>query len=305
MKQVPVTIIVGFLGSGKTTIISNLMKYLESTHQKVVYIKNELGFEDLDVELVKNAAPSIIAKKITVGTLHHAPLGQLRNYLHQAVAEESPDRIIIETAGSEGTADPVSLSVLVKYDPLFFCDGLLKIIDLENFSGYDQLETYTKDKTECIDLVLLNKIELVDQKRREVVVGYIREHNESSPIVEAPHGNINPELAFGIHMKQTETPPKIKLYNDHIDAINYISNETFDKKKIEEVFAQLPKNIFRLKGFVKTQNGIEIFNGVHKRFDWIENTDDNRSNQTKLIIVGSKIENDKDEIFALFDACRV
>jgi len=305
MKQIPVTIFTGFLGSGKTTIISNLMKYLESRHQKVVYIKNELGFEDLDVELIKNASPSVTAKKITVGALHHAPLGQLRNYLHQAVEEKYPDRIIIETAGSEGTADPVALSVLVTHDPLFFCDGLFAIIDAENFSGYEQLEDYTKEKTKSVDLVFLNKIELVNQERREIVVGYIREHNETSPIVEAPYGNINPELAFGIDMKQTEEPPKIKLYNDHIDALNYISDATFDKQKIEAAFAQLPKNIFRLKGFVRTQNGIEIFNGVHKRFNWIKNTDENRSNQTKLIIVGSKVDHDKDEIFALFDACRI
>ncbi|MCA9369047.1 GTP-binding protein [Candidatus Woesebacteria bacterium] len=303
MQRTPVTIVVGFLGSGKTTVISYLMEYLLSAGEKVVYIKNELGFEDLDADIISDTFPNVVTKKITVGALHHAPLGQLRSYLHQVLDEEKPDRIIIETAGSEGTADPVSLSVLVQHDPLFYNDGLFKIIDVENFTGYDQLEDYTKEKTKCVDIVFLNKLELVDQERREVVVGYIREHNETSPIVEAPEGKIHPELAFGVHMNQDKTPPKIKLYNDHIDAINYISEKTFDRSKIETAFAQLPKNVFRMKGFVKTENGVEIFNGVHARFDWLPNTKHNDSEQTKLIFVGSKIDKSKDEIFALLDGC--
>lgn len=305
MAKIPVTIVVGFLGSGKTTVITNLVKYLESKNQKVVYIKNELGFEDLDAELIKNAVPSLIAKKITVGALHHAPLGQMRAFLHEAIEQENPDRIIIETAGSEGTADPVSLSVLVKNDPLFYCDGFFRVIDVENFSGYDQLEDYTKDKAKLVDLILLNKVELVDQKRREIAVEYIREYNEVSPIIEVLEGKMNPNVAFGVDMQDNEAPPKIKLYEDHINAINYISEKTFDKAKIEEAFKNMPKTIFRLKGFVKTQNGLEIFNGVHKRFDWLENTDQNRSDQTKLIIVGSDVEKEKDSIFSMLDACQI
>ncbi len=304
-QKIPVTIIVGFLGSGKTTIITHLMEYLESCDKKVVYIKNELGFEDLDADIIADRFAHVVAKKITVGALHHAPLGQIRHFLHEVVETERPDRIIIETAGSEGTADPVSLSVLVNHDPLFYNDGLFKIIDAENFSGYVQLEDYTKAKTKCVDIVLLNKIELVDQERREAVVGYIREHNEISPIIECPEGRIHPALAFGVSMHTDQTPPKIKLYHDHIDAINFISDKTFDKTKLEAAFMNMPKNVFRVKGFVKTQNGMEIFNGIHKRFDWLPNTKQNTSKQTKLIIVGSNIHANEEDIFALFDACQI
>lgn len=302
-QKIPVTIIVGFLGSGKTTIITHLMEYLESCGEKVVYIKNELGFEDLDADIITDRFENVVAKKITVGALHHAPLGQIQSYLREVVDMQQPDRIIIETAGSEGTADPVALSVLVNHDPLFFNDGLFKIVDAENFNGYDQLEDYTKAKTQCVDIVFLNKIELVDQERREAVVGYIREHNETSPIVEAPEGEIHPELAFGVDMNEDKTPPKIKLYKDHIDAINYLSDKTFEKSKIEAAFVNMPENVFRVKGFVKTENGVEIFNGVHNRFDWLPNTKQNTSEQTRLIIVGSKIHASESEVFAFLDGC--
>lgn len=305
IKKIPVTIITGFLGSGKTTIIRNLVQHLDSVGQKVVYLKNELGFEDLDADLIKDESKSVISKKITIGTLHHAPLGQMNNILDEIAKQENPDRIIIESAGSEGTADPVGLSVLIDQNPLFFRDGFLKVIDVVNFNGYDQLEDYTKDKTKFVDFILLNKIELVDQKRREAVVGYIREYNESAPIIEAPKGFINPELAFGVTMSQSNTPEQIKLYKDHIIALNYVSDKTFDKAKIEEVFTKLPKTVFRVKGFVKTQNGIEILNGVYKRFEWLPNTKQNESEQTKLIIVGSEVKHDQESIFRMFDSCQV
>jgi G3E family GTPase len=305
MKKIPVTIITGFLGSGKTTIIRNLVHYLDDTNQKVLYLKNELGFEDLDAELIKDESKSVISEEITIGTLHHAPLGQMSNTLTRIVEKEHPDRIILESAGSEGTADPIALSVLIDQHPLLFRDGFLKVIDVVNFNGYDQLEDYTKDKAKFIDFILLNKIKLVDQARREAVVGYIREYNESAPIIEAPKGIINPELVFGVTMNQSTQPDQIKLYKDHITAVNYLSDKTFDKSKIEAAFEKFPKTVFRVKGFIKTQNGIEVLNGVYKRFEWLPNTEKNKSDQTKLIIVGSQVGQKQDEIFSILDNCQI
>ena len=105
-------------------------------------------------------------------------------------------------------------------------------------------------------------------------------------------------------MNQSDAPEQIKLYKDHITAINYISNKKIEKEKIEEAFEKLPKTVFRVKGFIKTQNGIEILNGVYKRFEWLPSTDQHKSNQTKLIIVGSEVSQQQEEIFKIFDNCQ-
>lgn len=303
--KIPVTIVTGFLGSGKTTIISHLIEYLNTVGQKVVYIKNELGAEDLDTEIIGSIFPTVKTQELTIGIAHHTPLGSIGQALNEVVEKYHPDRIIIETAGSESSADPVSLSILLDNHPKFFRDGLLSIIDVVNFEGYDQLEDYTKDKTKFVDLIVLNKIELVDQARREAVVSYIREYNESSPIIEAINGNISPLVAFGIDMNQVDMPKKIKLYEDHIEAINYVSNKIFDKSKVENVFKNFPKNVFRYKGYVRFPDATEIVSGVNKRFDWFPKSSSQDEQHTKLIIVGYHLENEKDKIFSMLDSCQL
>jgi len=52
-KQTPATLFSGFLGSGKTTIISHLIDQLQKDGIKVAYIKNEIGETDIDAQLIK------------------------------------------------------------------------------------------------------------------------------------------------------------------------------------------------------------------------------------------------------------
>lgn len=304
-NQIPVTIVTGFLGSGKTTIISHLIKYLELLDKKVVYIKNELGFDDIDTQFIGGISAMVKTQQLTNGFVHHTPLGAMRNALDDALNAFQPDRVIIETAGTEGTADPVSLGLMVDHHPLFFRDGLLSVIDALHFTGYLQLEDYTIDKTKFVDLIVLNKIELVDQQQREAVVGYIREYNELSPIIEAKNGKLNPYVAFGVDMNEDNIPEKIKLYHDHMEAVTYLSDQVFDKAKLEAVFLQFPKTVFRLKGFVRTANGVQMVSGVYKRLDWLATDQNNESLQTKLIIVGHEVQSDKQSLFQMLDSCRV
>ena len=53
MSKIPTTVFTGFLGSGKTTIIKYLIEHLAAQGIKVAYIKNEIGSEDFDTELIK------------------------------------------------------------------------------------------------------------------------------------------------------------------------------------------------------------------------------------------------------------
>jgi G3E family GTPase len=104
-------------------------------------------------------------------------------------------------------------------------------------------------------------VELVDEQRKRAVVGYVREYNEQSPIVEAPQGVLNPDLAFGI--SRGEASSLSNEQNDHdIDTFVYTTTKVLDKVCLERIFHQLPKNIIRYKGYVNTNEGLKIINGI-------------------------------------------
>ena len=303
MQKIPTTIVTGFLGSGKTTVINHLIDYLQKQDEKVAYVKNEIGQEDSDAKLMRGK--NIQTRELLNGCICCTLVGPFINSINELVATYKLDRIIIESAG---TADPASLALMVENHPLISRDGLVAIIDVENFEGYKDIHDAAKHQAEMTDLIVFNKIEnaSLDQKRR--VVGYVRELNEYSPIVEAPMGKINPELVFGIANKEIGNLVAGKIHHDHDDqitAFTYISNGVFDKNKLTQAIKNLPKSIFRVKGVVKTNEDWQVINAAYKRVDYSKAADVllTEFKHTKLIIIGFKIQNQQETISKLFDNC--
>ena len=93
-SKIPVTVFTGFLGSGKTTIILDLIKKLPA--YKLVLLKNEFGDSQVDSQLLSS---HIKVTEINNGCLCCVLVGQIKNALEELVKFE-PDQIIIETSGS-------------------------------------------------------------------------------------------------------------------------------------------------------------------------------------------------------------
>ncbi|MEN8252767.1 MAG: GTP-binding protein [Patescibacteria group bacterium] len=305
MQKIPTTIITGFLGSGKTTIINHLIDYLQNKGEKVAYVKNEIGEEDLDAKLMRGK--NIKATELLNGCICCTLVGPFINSINELVSTYGPDRIIVESAG---TADPVSLALMVEDHPLLARDGLIAIIDVENFEGYKDIHDAAKRQAEMTDLIIFNKIERVDIQQKRRVVGYVRELNEYSPIVEALGGKINPELVFGIanhelsNLLQQESSKQHHEIEDQINAFTYESKKVFDKDKLAQSVKDLPKSIFRVKGIVKTNEGLQVINAAYKRvsFSPIPNhLGLVSSNESKLIVIGFKAKDIQSDLAKVFE----
>ncbi len=296
LNLVPTTVVMGFLGSGKTTIISHLMEALDAQDKKVIYIKNELGEEDLDAKLMRGK--NFVGRDILNGCICCTLVGPFTSAIEEVVGTYNPDRIIIESAG---TADPASMALMVSDHQLLSRDGVISIIDVLNFEGYQDLSPVAKRQAEMTDLLVLNKVELVDLDHKRRVVGYVRELNERSPIVEAPGGKLNLELAFGLGHNDLDTlltdeshhfhkDNHDHLYDDHIEALTYITEAPVDKERFIKALSKLPNQVIRIKGIVNFLGGAEVVNAIFNRVDFsklavgMEN-----HGSTRLICIGYRI----------------
>lgn len=316
-KIIPATVFTGFLGSGKTTIITHLLEHLNAKGQKVAYLKNEIGDADLDAQLLRGR--NFIGKEILNGCICCTLVGPFMAAIDELIDDYQMDRIIVESAGS---ADPASMALMISNHPRLRRDGVIVIIDTLNFAGFEDISHVARRQAELTDLIVLNKIELVDQSQKHTVVGYVRELNSYAPIVEAPYGRLNPDLAFGLGLPEVSELLKAHdsnsgsgsnhhhdshdhLEEDQITAFTYETTATLDKKKLLEAIEKLPKNVFRIKGFAKFETGFQIVNAIFKRCDFSELPPGlNTPESTKLIIIGYKIDNLTDELSAIFNQCR-
>ena len=110
-SRIPITIITGFAGSGKTTLILNLLPQLraENPGYKLALIKNEIGDLNVDSQLAASSAVSGVQELLN-GCICCNLVGQLGDALRELREGQSPDRIVVETSGS---AFPATLALEV------------------------------------------------------------------------------------------------------------------------------------------------------------------------------------------------
>jgi len=163
MAPIPITIITGFLGSGKTTLILNLLPQLPKEY-KVALLKNEFG--DLAIDSKLASAQSISGvRELLNGCICCNLVGQLGDALETLRADVRPDRIIIETSGS---AFPATLAMEVnrlgRETGNYVLDGVIVVIDVENWKGYEDTSYTAKLQAAYTDLIVFNKWELVSER---------------------------------------------------------------------------------------------------------------------------------------------
>lgn len=295
-SAIPTTVVNGFLGSGKTTIITHLIDELTQKKEKVIYIKNEIGETDLDAQLMRGK--NIIAKELLNGCICCTLIGPFLASIDEVIKTYSPDRIIIESAGS---ADPASLALMVENHPLLKRDCVLTIIDVVNFSGFEKINQVVLRQAEFTDLIIFNKVELVDEQRKIQVVGYVREINEKAPIIEAKQGKVAADLVFGLKnseikfINEPHNHSKDHEHDDEITAFSISGENHINKISLESLLRNLPKNIFRVKGYFVDDQGTWIANKVFQRTDFTPSANNDLSGY-KFIFIGYKTENNKTQI---------
>lgn len=309
MHAVPTTVVTGFLGSGKTTIISHLIDALQAEGIQVAYIKNEIGDEDLDARLL--AGKHIVTRQLLNGCICCTLTGPFVSAIEELVATTHPDRIIIEASG---VADPSALALMISAHPRLIRDGVMAVVDVVHFEGYKDLSYAAREQAVFTDLIVFNKVELAPESRKISVVGYVRELNDFAPIVEAPHGRVAPELVFGI--SQTELDRRLDtkqsaeagtagkhhhLTEDRIETIRYESSSGFHRDRVTAVLQSLPPNVLRVKGYLDTNGETVLVNQVGKRLDYVPSAQ--REPQSVLIFIGFAIGDLADALRKQLDGC--
>lgn len=135
-------------------------------------------------------------------------MGQLGDALHQLRTEVKPDRIIIETSGS---AFPATLAMEVNRlanednemtgsKGQFVLDGVISVIDVENWQGYEDTSYTAKMQARYTDLIVFNKWELVDERRFDICLDRLGdlELDQPTPWVKSDRGRVDMDVLLGI-----------------------------------------------------------------------------------------------------------
>jgi G3E family GTPase len=194
---IPVSIVTGFLGSGKTTLINRLLKRPEMN--RVAVIVNELGEIGVDNDLVEVSSEQMML--LNNGCLCCVLRGDLQETLRELFVQRRNgeiidfDRVIIETTG---LADPAPVMQTLLTDTLlleqFRLDCVVTVVDAVNAMG--QLVQFQEPLKQAAlaDRLVIAKTDLVTETHLEALTARLRELNARAPVRIAINGEI--ELAY-------------------------------------------------------------------------------------------------------------
>lgn len=191
---IPVTIVTGFLGSGKTTLILNLVPQLraKSPDYRLALLKNEFG------DVAASAAVSGV-RELLNGCICCNLVGQLGPALRELADTVAPDRVVVETSGS---AFPATLALEVnrvaRETGRFLLDSVVSVVDVENWKGYDDTSYTAKVQARYTDLVVFKKWELAGEDRYEECLDRVGDLDVDVAKVKSDRGFVSMDLVFGV-----------------------------------------------------------------------------------------------------------
>lgn len=245
-------VLTGFLGSGKTTILTNILKELSGS--RVGVIQNEFGKLGIDGEILRN--DKITLREINKGSIFCSCLKL--NFV-QALAEMAEydfDFLFVE---SSGLGDPSNIEEIVisakelgagNYE---FC-GAICLVDALNFlDQVSDLETVNRQLKHC-HMALITKAAQVDSSRIASLEGKIREINPICPIRISQAGEIDADfLQMDLMAYQwaegEETTNSVENKPKTL-VMRFEAPVPFED--FEGYAESLGESVFRMKGFMQT-----------------------------------------------------
>lgn len=198
--RLPVTLLTGFLGAGKTTVLNGLMR--NPGQDRIAVIVNEFGEAGLDHDLIEAVDEEIVLMQS--GCLCCSVRGDLARVMGDLMTRRSEgvvqfDRVVIETTG---LADPGPIVQTLKIDPdlahLVRLDGIVTVADAAAGPATLDQQFEAVSQIAMADLVILSKADLVTDLDAARFESRINAINPTARITRATKGALPPGCLWGL-----------------------------------------------------------------------------------------------------------
>lgn len=279
-------LLTGFLGAGKTTFLTNVLKDLSG--KKVAVIMNEFGRVGIDGTLIEKDGMELV--EINRGSIFCSCLQLSFVSALVEMADRGMEYVFVE---SSGLADPSNIgefleAVAVAKGDVYDYSGAICIVDGVNFLDQVQDIATVERQLKFCHLVIISKVDLIDEETLAKVKAKIREINDKAEIVESIQGKIDFNFLekdltaeAWVGTEDTTNSPENK---PKTLVLTFAGETTQDK--LTQFLDRIKLDSYRIKGFFKLADGWNQVDVVNKRIDYKPTT--KNGEESELVII-SKI----------------
>lgn len=298
--KMPVTIITGALGSGKTTFVNSI---LTADHGlRVGIIVNEFGEVGIDSELIVSSKENMI--ELANGCVCCTVRGDLVEATKDLIATKKIDYLLVETSGLAEVI-PVAMAFTVgDLEERCELDSIICVIDAENYYDNARRHLSALEQLQASDIVLLNKVDLVKKEQIEEIKADIKKKLPSATIIETVKASAPLKMLLGVgkfDIEKTKTWEVAEDEHAHEHAESCVARTgPIDSDKVQEFLENLPDTIYRAKGILcmkesKPGEADElriIFHKVGKRtgLEFSRPFEEGEIRETKIVFIGTELK---------------
>jgi G3E family GTPase len=253
---VPVTVIGGYLGAGKTTLVNRMLR--QANGLRIAVLVNEFGELPIDADLIESRNENVI--NIAGGCVccsYGSDLMAALMDLQQV--QPAPDHILIEASG---VALPEAIAQSVTLISRYVIDGVIVLADAETITKYGAdryLAGTIKNQLAAADIVLLNKVDLPEPDALEATRQWLAIQCADVHIVETKNAGVSLPAILGAH-----TEPFARFEKEHHhhtsphaehDTVVMSVEHAVDPEDLAMRLADPELDLIRSKGFVEGLDG--------------------------------------------------
>jgi len=312
-RGLPVTIITGFLGSGKTTLLNHILNNQKGMRTAVLV--NEFGEISIDAQLIVSSEEDLV--ELNNGCI----CCTIRDDIAESVLRlmERSDKIDYLVVETTGLADPLPVALTFlgpELRDLTRLDSIITLVDATNFAPDLFNSNVAYSQIAYGDVILLNKIDLVEEAEIERLEKRIREIKEDARILRTVNSAVPLELILDTDLFQASSLPQEEAHDhdshdhhdhehdhdhhhshhSHIEAdgfnsLAFESDQPFSLDAFQNFLNELPDAVFRAKGVLWFEESPErhIFHLSGRRYT-LSSDEWPRQPKNQLVLIGQRLD---------------
>ncbi|HCY40959.1 MAG TPA: hypothetical protein DHV48_06325 [Prolixibacteraceae bacterium] len=265
MAAIPMQLVTGFLGSGKTTFLKN---YLEefSGSRRIGIIQNEFSEVNVDGHELRQENADFQIMEVNNGSIFCVCLlGSFIGSLAAFTDQYQPDELILEASGM---SDPLSIGQILQSPILknrVYLDHVWCLVDAMNFEKISSLQTRVNHQIRIADTIIVNKTDLAENKS-DAVVHRIKYLNPFASVIFTSFARIDFTGRKSV-MKFFPSGEKAENTRPDLQSVVIKSNRKISPEKLDEFLKVIQTGCIRSKGYINLSSGIKVFlQGSFDRF---------------------------------------
>ncbi|MGT2437985.1 CobW family GTP-binding protein [Bradyrhizobium betae] len=248
---VPILLVTGFLGAGKTTVVNHLLAHAEG--RRIAAVVNDFGAINIDAELIAGASDGVVS--LANGCICCSLEGDLLRTLSTLLRRDpKPEYIVIETSGVADPADIVRNlmdPVILREAPL---ETVLCVMDASTPPAALD-DALMRSQLRVADIVALSKLDLAEAGAGERLREAIRALRVPAVVVDAKHGEIPSALLFPTTVDRAPAPrepgPK-RPAEERFETLSWTSDQPLSLPRLQQAIGRLAPKLARAKGLFET-----------------------------------------------------